>query len=65
MTDKQMTVGDRISHIKDEIIECEKNFKEAKRLGGHSCYAAGFEAGLLGALVDELEFLEGVDLDGQ
>ncbi len=55
---KLWVVMKRIEYVKDEILKCQKNLKEVKFLGGHSCYAAGFEEGLMTALTDELEFLE-------
>ena len=51
----------RLEYVKDEILKCQKNLKEVKFIGGHSCYAAGFEEGLMTALTDELEFLEAID----
>jgi len=60
-----MIVSERMIHIQEEILKCKRNLAEVKKLGGHSCYAAGFEEGLLGALMDELEFLQGLSNGNQ
>jgi len=59
METKPMTVGKRITYLKQEIEKCKVNLKEVKRLGGHSCYAVGYEDGMIQALVCEIDYLEG------
>jgi hypothetical protein len=50
-------VGKRMNVLAENTLKARANLRDAKKLGGHSCYAAGYEAGLLEAYGEELVFL--------
>lgn len=56
--EKAMSLLERIRHIKSEVMKTTFRLKEAKKIGGHSCYGAGYEEGSIDSMRDQFQYLE-------